>query len=158
MPALKETPVPAVKLNKLLPKDTPEIVELLNWLLAILPSVPPNVRLPLLVTVPVSVIPLTVPVPDTEVTDPLPLLLKVVQSAELNAPLFVALAVGTFNVITGVVVPFATVLDKSVPVVPRVNAATLVTVPPLPVADRVPVAKEIPLPIVTFENPPEPLP
>ena len=35
---------------------------------------------------------------------------------------------------------------------------TLVTVPPLPVADKVPVAKEIPLPIVTFENPPEPLP
>jgi len=32
-------------------------------------------------------------------------------------------------VITGVVVPFATVLDRSVPVVPRVIAATLVTVP-----------------------------
>ena len=31
--------------------------------------------------------------------------------------------------ITGVVVPFATVLDRSVPVVPRVIAATLVTVP-----------------------------
>ena len=129
MPALKETPVPAVKLNKLLPKDTPEMVELLNWLLAILPSVPPSVRLPELVTVPVKVIPLTVPVPDTEVTDPLPLLLKVVQSVELNAPLFVALAVGTFNVITGVVVPFATVLDKSVPVVPKVSADTEVTVP-----------------------------
>ena len=70
MPALKETPVPAVKLNKLPPKDTPEMVELLNWLLAILPSVPPSVRLPLLVTVPVKVIPLTVPVPATEVTVP----------------------------------------------------------------------------------------
>ena len=54
--------------------------------------------------------------------------------------------------ITGVVVPFATVLDKSVPVVPKVSAATLVTVPPLPVADKVPVAKEIPLPIVTFDS------
>jgi len=32
------------------------------------------------------------------------LLLKVVQSAELKAPLFVAEAVGTFKVITGVVV------------------------------------------------------
>ena len=31
--------------------------------------------------------------------------------------------------ITGVVVPFATVLDKSMPVVPKVSAATLVTVP-----------------------------
>jgi hypothetical protein len=42
----------------------------------------------------------------------------------------VALAVGTCRVITGVVVPSATVLDKSVPVVPIVKAATLVTVPP----------------------------
>jgi pentose-5-phosphate-3-epimerase len=41
-----------------------------------------------------------------------------------------ALAVGTCSVITGVVVPFATVLDKSVPVVPKVRAATLVTVQP----------------------------
>ena len=32
--------------------------------------VPPSVRLPLLVTVPVSVIPLTVPVPETDVTVP----------------------------------------------------------------------------------------
>jgi hypothetical protein len=56
--------------------------------------------------------------------------LNVDQSAELNAPLFAALAVGTFKVITGVVVPVATVLLKSVPVVPNVKAATLVTVPP----------------------------
>ena len=53
------------------------------------------------------------------------------QSALDNAPLFVALAVGTFKVITGVVVLFATVELKSVPVVPIVNAATDVTVPPL---------------------------
>jgi hypothetical protein len=57
------------------------------------------------------------------------LLLKVVQSVELNAPLLVALAVGTFNVITGVVVLLATVELKSVPVVPNVRADTLVTVP-----------------------------
>lgn len=35
--------------------------------------------------------------------------------------------------ITGVVVPFATMLDRSVPVVPSVSAATLVTVPEVPV-------------------------
>ena len=55
--------------------------------------------------------------------------LNVLQSALDNAPLFAALAVGTFKVITGVVVLVATVLDKSVPVVPSVNAATDVTVP-----------------------------
>jgi sugar/nucleoside kinase (ribokinase family) len=48
-------------------------------------------------------------------------------------------------VITGVVVPVATVLDRSVPVVPRVSAATLVTVPPEPVADSVPPAKATPI-------------
>ena len=55
--------------------------------------------------------------------------MKVVQSALLNAPRFVADAVGTFNVMTGVVVLFATVELRSVPVVPRVSAATEVTVP-----------------------------
>ena len=48
--------------------------------------------------------------------------LNVLQSALDNAPRLVALAVGTLRVITGVVVPVATVLDKSVPVVPSVNA------------------------------------
>jgi hypothetical protein len=57
------------------------------------------------------------------------LLLNVVQSAKDKAPRLVADAVGTFNVITGVVVLFTTLLDKSVPVVPKVRAATLVTVP-----------------------------
>jgi len=57
-----------------------------------------------------------------------------------------------------VVVPFATVLDRSAPVVPRVNAATLVTVPPEPVADNVPPAKATPVPMVTLLNPPAPLP
>ena len=60
--------------------------------------------------------------------------------------------------ITGVVVPFATVLDRSVPIVPSVSAATLVTVPPDPVADSVPPTKATPVPIVTLLNPPEPLP
>ena len=60
--------------------------------------------------------------------------------------------------ITGVVVPVATVLDRSVPVVPSVSAATLVTVPPDPVADRVPPAKATPVPMVTLLNPPAPLP
>jgi hypothetical protein len=59
------------------------------------------------------------------------LALNVVQSAALKAPLLAADAVGTFKVITGVVVPLATLEDKSVPVVPKVKAATLVTVPPL---------------------------
>ena len=68
-------------------------------------------------------------VPVTDVTVPLPLLLNVVQSADDKTPRLLADAVGTFSVITGVVVPVATVDDKSVPVVPSVMAATLVTVP-----------------------------
>jgi len=43
-------------------------------------SVPPRVRLPELVIVPDKLIPLTVPVPATEVTDPEPLPLNVLQS------------------------------------------------------------------------------
>jgi hypothetical protein len=59
--------------------------------------------------------------------------LNVLQSALDNAPRFAALAVGTFKVITGVVVPLATLELKSVPLVPIVKADTLVTVPtPLP--------------------------
>jgi hypothetical protein len=57
------------------------------------------------------------------------LLLNVLQSVDDNAPLLVADAVGTFNVITGVVVLLATVELRSTPVVPNVNAATDVTVP-----------------------------
>ena len=58
------------------------------------------------------------------------LLLNVDQSVDDNAPRLLADAVGTFKVITGVVVPLATVELKSVPVVPKVKAATEVTVPP----------------------------
>jgi hypothetical protein len=68
----------------------------------------------------------------TEVTVPVPFPLKVDQSALLRTPRLDADAVGTFNVMTGVVVPFATVELRSVPDVPSVNAATEVTVPPPP--------------------------
>ena len=96
---------------------------------------------PVLVTRPV--------VPETEVTVPEPLLLNVVQSAALNAPRFVADAVGRFSVMTGVVVELATVEETSVPVVPRVNADTLVTVPFVPAnkpgVDHVKVAVDLEL-------------
>ena len=70
-----------------------------------------------------------VPVPVTGLVKVFCLLLKVVQSALESAPRLVALAVGTFKVITGVVVLLATVELKSVPVVPIVKAATDVTEP-----------------------------
>lgn len=57
------------------------------------------------------------------------LLLNVDQSVELSAPRLLADAVGTFSVMTGVVVPVATVDVRSVPEVPKVSAATEVTVP-----------------------------
>ena len=68
----------------------------------------------------------------TDVTVPEPLPLNVDQSVELNTPRLVAEAVGTFSVITGVVVPLTTDDERSVPVVPKVSAATEVTVPPPP--------------------------
>ena len=93
-------------------------------------NVPPSVIVPEVVIVPpVSVNPLTDPAVAMLVTVPLPLPLNNVQSELLKTPLLVALAVGTFNVITGVVVPFATVEVKSIPALPIVSAATLVTVP-----------------------------
>jgi hypothetical protein len=72
-------------------------------------------------------------VPVTPVTVPvlLVLLLNVVQSAAVKAPLLAAEALGTCKVITADPDPPATVELKSVPVVPKVNAATLVTVPEL---------------------------
>jgi hypothetical protein len=67
-----------------------------TWLVRLTPeSVPPSVRFPALVTVPVNVMPFTVPVPPTLVTEPEPLLLNVVQSAADNAPRLAADAVGT---------------------------------------------------------------
>ena len=83
------------------------------------------------VTPPVDVMRPVVPLTELTYVPAACLLLNVVQSAELKAPRLVAEAVGTFSVITGVVVPVATVELKSVPVVPNVNAATEVTVPPL---------------------------
>ena len=78
------------------------------------------------------------------------LLLNVDQSVELSAPRLLADAVGTFSVMTGVVVPVATVDVRSVPVVPKVSAATEVTVPdPLllkvvqSVLDRYPLAEVV---------------
>ena len=95
-------------------------------------SVPPSIKLPEPVTVPVRVKPETVPVPLTLVTEPPPLLLNVVQSVELSAPRLVAEAVGTFKVITTFVVGLATVELKLVPAVPSVKAATLETDPAPP--------------------------
>ena len=62
--------------------------------------------------------------------------LKVVQSPELRAPRFVAEAVGTLSVMTGVLVPVATEELRSDPLVlVSVRAATLVTDPaPAPLA------------------------
>jgi hypothetical protein len=93
------------------------------------PDVPATVMAGVVVAVAIDNKP---PVKPTLVTVPEPLLLNVVQSAELKAPRLLADAVGTFSVITGVVVAVATVELKSVPDVPKVSAATLVTVPDPP--------------------------
>jgi hypothetical protein len=90
-------------------------------------------------------------VPVTLVTVPEPLLLKVVQSAALNAPRLVADAVGRFSVMTGAIVGLDTVEETSVPAVVSVNAATLVTVPvpaglaKMPGVDQVRVAVDLEL-------------
>ena len=57
VPALKETPVPAVRLNKLLPNATPEMVLLVRLALAMLDSVlvEPLIDLFVSVCVPVKV-------------------------------------------------------------------------------------------------------
>jgi hypothetical protein len=83
-------------------------------------KVPPNVRFPLVVTVPLSDIPETVPVPPTLVTVPLvlDLLLKVVQSVLVKYPFTLLVAAGIE--IAGVLPPLET--TGLVPV-------TLVTVP-----------------------------
>ena len=66
-------------------------------------NVPPSVKLPLVVTVPLRLKPLTVPVPLTLVTVPLPLPLKVFQSVEVRYPLALVVAAGML--ITGAVPP-----------------------------------------------------
>lgn len=96
-------------------------------------GIPPDVPATVMAGVDVAVaIDNKPPVNPTLVTVPEPLLLNVVQSAELKTPRLLADAVGTFNVITGVVVAVATVELRSVPDVPKVSAATLVTVPDPP--------------------------
>ena len=55
----------------------------------------------------------------------------------------------------GVVVFVATLVLNNGLKLPAVNC---VTVPPVPVADKVPPEKLTPVPMVTFENPPAPLP
>ena len=83
----------------------------------------------------------------TEVTVPLPLLLKVVQSVLVKYPL--TLVVAAAMLIAGVAPP-----DDTTGAVP----VTLVTVPPEPVADSVPPEKATPVPMVTLLNPPAPSP
>ena len=85
-------------------------------------NVPPNVKFPLVVTVPVRVRPFTVPVPPTLVTVPLvlDLLLKVVQSVLVKYPFTLLVAAGMD--IAGVAPP-----DDTTGLVP----VTLVTVPTL---------------------------
>ena len=94
-----------------------------------LEPVVPAVTIPLARSIAGVVPPLDVILPVVPLTL-VTLLLKVDQSVELKAPRLEAEAVGTFKVMTGVVVLLATVDDKSVPVVPSVKADTLVTVPP----------------------------
>jgi hypothetical protein len=73
-------PVPVLVVTPVPPLATGNVPE--TWVVKLTPdNVPPNVKLPELVTVPVKVMPFTVPVPPTDVTVPEPLLLKVVQSA-----------------------------------------------------------------------------
>lgn len=70
--------------------------------------------------------PVTVCIPASVMS---PFELNIDQSEADNKPLLEIEAVGIFNVIVGVVVPFVTLLLKSVPVVPNVKAAIEVTVP-----------------------------
>ena len=83
-----------------------------TWVVRLTPDrVPPNVRLPVVVTVPVRVMPLTVPVPETEVT--VPVLPAIVIAPE---PLVMVIPVPAVNV----------ALVKVLPVVLPINSWPLV--------------------------------
>ena len=79
------------------------------------------------------------------------LALNISNSALLNNPAVVpdTDADGIFNVIAGVVVALATVEVKVLPVVVNVIGFTFVTVPPVPVAVKVPFVKLNPVPMET---------
>ena len=77
--------------------------------------------------------------------------MNVLQSAALSTPRLLAEAVGTFRVMTGVLVPVATVeLRSDALVLVRVSAATLETVPPA-------AQDTVPLPLVERNLPLLPL-
>lgn len=122
-------PPPITKAFAAKAADVAQVVPLLKY--GTPPEVPAIVNAGVVVPVATDTIP---PVQPTDVTVPEPLLLNVVQSAAVRAPRLVADADGRLSVMTGVVVPVATVDETSVPVVPKVSAATEVTVPPVPVA------------------------
>ena len=83
-------------------------------------SVPPRVKLPAVVTVPVSVMPLTVPVPPTDVTVP------------TNASLLVIVKLGYVPVTTVVPAPVSTTVKSGRLLVTVIVPAPLVTVMPVP--------------------------
>ena len=103
-------PVPVEVVTPVPPFATGKVP--VTWVVRLTPDrVPPNVRLPVVVTVPVRVMPLTVPVPETEVT--VPVLPAIVIAPE---PLVMVIPVPAVNV----------ALVKVLPVVLPINSWPLV--------------------------------